>query len=212
MKKQKIYFGKQHLDHNEGKRNGKFVVPRMFHRYFTLRHKLARWSVILKMAINSSNGAVGHNMHVDSDHFTEMLKYRRRIAMTLRVGLGVTRMQSLLNSIEQYRDEQAQVTKTQHSCDASLVRSMATRGYYEGVKKLDHGVDVEMMVHRTSCAVVDPAIPSPPSMEKFTQEQLESRRQAKADGNHDLRRPGHCELYPGNLTQCLTDQCRVHPK
>lgn len=206
MKKQKFYFGKQHLTHHEGKHAGKFVVPRLLRRYFELRHKLSRWNVVLKAACNSTFGGKGNNMHVSTEHYAEMVKYRQRIAKTLQHNLSVQRMQALLDGIEQYRNAQAKQ-------DAQvLVREVATRGYYDGVKKLDHDVDVEMVVHRTSGAVVDPAIPSPPAMAAFTQEQLERRRQAKAEGNHDMRRPGHCELYPGNLTQCLTDQCRVHPK
>jgi len=119
VKKNKVYFGKKHLTHKEGRHNGKFVVPRMFHRYFTLRHMLARWSAILKMACNSSSGARGHNMHVSSEDFRKMVLYRRRIGMTLHYHLGVSRMQVLLDDITACRDKQAK--------QDAFVREVATQ-------------------------------------------------------------------------------------
>lgn len=170
MRKQKFYLGKRRLKHNEGKHNGKFVVPSLLRRWLMLRYKLSRWNMILKFACNSSvgSGAVGSNMSVSTNHYVQMVTYRRRIVKALSLKLSVQRLQGLLNEIEKYRDEQAQSVE-----DRKMVREAATKGYYDGVKRLNHD-DVELTISH--------------------------------------KRPGHCELYPGNLTMCLTDQCRVHPK
>lgn len=166
MRKPKFYFGKSRLKHDEGKQNGKFVVPSLLRGWFTLRYKLRRWNLILKTAVNSSSGAVGDNMRISTDHYTQMLTFRRRIAKALSLKLSVQRLQALLKDIEDYRDEQAKVTVT------PMVREVATKGYYDGVKKVDHADDDAV----------------------------------------NFERPSHCMTYPGNLTMCLTDQCRVHPK
>lgn len=99
MKKKKVYLGKRGLNHTEGVRNGKFVLPRMFREYYRVRRLLHVANVALKMQINSTCGAkLGHPS--DNDDYDNLLYRRRLVVKALDKHVGITRMREVLSQIQ----------------------------------------------------------------------------------------------------------------
>lgn len=99
MKKQKVYLGRRGANHNEGRRNGKFVVPRMLREYYLVRYSLHVANLALKMQINSTCGAVLGNPG-DSDDYGNLLYHRKIITKALQKQVGITQMREVLERIQ----------------------------------------------------------------------------------------------------------------